>query len=516
MSSTQYKTNQRRLSDRIKLAAQVVLAGQTHEVLDWSFSGFSIAKSDSDFKSDAVFDAVFLLPFDHYTAQCNVQAEVRVVHADTIGFEFCDIPHGVRLLMREYVEESVDGRLHGPTQETPTQPSLLPPSPAPTASPDSLLSSDDRPDRTFKRKFIQYLVMSLLLALAIVGILISQRYVMSTQAGLVGNSAEIRSRVDGYVKTILIKTGDKVAAGQLVIALDDREAHRNLRAGAFVQQRLEASVKAAEKALRGELVNDKLYSRIAGWRNLAEQARVAENNALLAQASVELKRSEELYKSGFVSSANLEDRRNAFARSSAGLNRVKAEASLAHDVDKGAQDGRFFSNSQITNRTMEMTQLLQRTNAELAQAIAQLGPLFSALEYTSINAPTAGTVRLVNRAPGEVLRAGDLVALIETNAEPTVLAKFLVADVFRISPGQNCRVIFPALDVIVPCVVNAVVPPALVTEANGMANTAETGMGEASVSVRLVDPPPLPGGLRARVEIDTRQSVFTLLRQRLQ
>lgn len=507
--------NQWRMSDRIKLPAWVIINNQRYDLIDWSFAGFAIV-TETVFKVGDVVELTLTLPFEHHNAQCNLHAEVRMQDPGSTGFEFVDIPQSVRLMMREYVEMFVEGQLHGAeahtlrssraAQDVRVEASLAAKKEA--VAPVQKLSSK------FWQKLSGYGLFSALGLLFIFWLLVSQRYVNSTQAGLVGNTVEVRSRVEGYVKDIAVKAGDSVKAGQLLVQLEDREFRRNLRAGAYVQQMAQEALDTASKALQGEKLEGKLFSRIAKYRRESEQAKLKETDAQLAQVKAELDRTEALVKSGFLAKAALDDRKLVYEEKLASLNRVSAEASMSADVAREADAGRFFSNTQIANRSSDLIQVVERRKNENAQALLQLGPLFTAVENSSLITPNNGTIRIVTRAPGELVRAGELVAVVETNQLPSVMAKFTVADAYRISPGQTARIFFPALDQVFDGIVEAVGPQGLITDA-GLANTTEPGKNEVPVAVRFTSPPTLPSGLRAKVEIDTNQNVLTLLRQRL-
>lgn len=509
-----YKENQWRLADRVRLPAWVLIDGEKYAVNDWSFSGFSIEKTAAvdRFDKEKPVDLTFILPFGHYAAQCALQAEPRVTGDDSAGFEFCHVPEGVRLLMREYVEEFVEGRLEGREPGFQQNVSIV----STDRQPQTDVAPDPFIEKDFRKKLIRYAFFAAVVLL-LVGILLwSQRFVISTQAGLLGNTAEIRTRTDGFIKEMPVRSGDQVKSGQLIIQLDDQEPRRNLKAASFMQQRLEASVQVAAKALEDEKKNDKFYARVASGRLKIEQAKQSESESILAQSAADMKRAESLHQRGFVSEAGLTDRLYLLRQREASLSRAKSETGLAAEIANEAKGGHFFSDRQVANRVNEMALLLETQQIQHAQSIVALGTLIDALAYTRIVAPQEGKVRLLTRSVGELVRVGDLLATMETTAEPYVLARFSGSDAVRISPGQSARVYFPTLDRVLKGSVDSIGGQGQTGNA-GLLSAAESNVDDVLVNVRL-EPleQPIPGGLRARVEVDTGLNLWIQLRQRMQ
>lgn len=497
------------MDNRVKLPATVLIHGTPFPVVDWSFSGFAVANDEGlKVSRDDVLDIVFQLPFAHYTAQSTLRAEVRNINPKTIGFEFYEVDHAVRLLMREYVESVIEHRVSG-KPETLT-------SPQPQSAPTALGTTPPTPPSSAHvGKALQYAAFVTVLLLTLLWILSSQRYMMSTQAGLVGNTLEIRARSEGYLQKIHVSVGDEVQAGQLLIQLDEQEAKRNLHAASYLQQQLERSVGASEKLLQEETRRSALYSRVASSRKQVEQARADETRSQLAQAESELKRVDMLREGGYVSASWADSHRFAAQQKKAQLAQVMAEASLASGLADEARQGRFFSTNQVWNRNEDLRMAVEQQRAALAQSTVQLGPLLATLEHMKITSPENGRVRILSRNPGELVREGELLAVLETPRLASVLAKFDLRDAERLAPGQTARVHFPAIDQTVEGIVEAVGSQGLVTQ-NGLANVAESSINETPAIIRLTGQVPhLPSGLRARVEVDTGQSLFTVLHQRM-
>ncbi len=114
-----------------------------------------------------------------------------------------------------------------------------------------------------------------------------------------GKEVSLAPKVSGKVASVLVKVGDKVKAGQVVIQLDDSDARAQV-------EQYEASLAVARA---GQL-----------------EASVVEE-----EARKNLERMEELYAHGAISEQELESARNAYKRASSGRSEAlvrQAEASL--------------------------------------------------------------------------------------------------------------------------------------------------------------------------------------------
>lgn len=114
-----------------------------------------------------------------------------------------------------------------------------------------------------------------------------------------GKEVSLAPKVSGKVASVLVKVGDKVKAGQVIIQLDDSDARAQV-------EQYEAALAVARA---GQL-----------------EASVAEE-----EARKNLERMEELYAHGAISEQELESARNAYKRASSGRSEAlvwQAEASL--------------------------------------------------------------------------------------------------------------------------------------------------------------------------------------------
>ncbi len=170
---------------------------------------------------------------------------------------------------------------------------------------------------------------------------------------------EVTPKIIGRVKEILVKRGDHVQEGDVLLRLDDEEYQARIKSG-----------EAMLNTLRSRLAELKAGSRpeeIAAARAAAESA-----EATLRSAELDFKRVEALAGKGAISRQEL-DRARA--------NRDVAKARLEQER-KSAEVVR------LGPRKEEIAAM----EAQLEQASAELELLRAQLEYTVIRAPISGTI----------------------------------------------------------------------------------------------------------------------------
>lgn len=179
--------------------------------------------------------------------------------------------------------------------------------------------------------------------------------------------SEIAAQVAAQVRSVAVREGQQVAAGEPLIELDDRE------------------LRAATEQARAQLQQSEL--RLAQLQRLTQplaQENIRQSEANLAQAKRHFDRVETLVGKGFYSTTQLDEARRALtlAQSQFHASQLQAQSSA-----RGGSD-------------------FQLAEAGVAQARAALALAESRLAYTRILAPRAGTIlaRLVE--PGDSVQSG--------------------------------------------------------------------------------------------------------------
>ena len=245
----------------------------------------------------------------------------------------------------------------------------------------------------------------------------------------------VQSADGGVVKEILVRAGDKVTRGQLLVRLD-----RVKIASAVDESRgREAALRAQLARLNAELFDRPLEfgSDLASYtdfttnqrllyekRRAALQGELRTLGALYQLASEELKMNEPLLKTGDVSRAEV-------------LRLQRQVADL--DGQMNAKRNRYLQ--ELQTDLAKVQEELTSTGQTRRQREDQLG-------YTDLVAPADGIVKNVRLTTlGAVLRAGDeMLQIVPTDADLIVEAKVKPSDIGFIRPEQPASVKFDAYD----------------------------------------------------------------------
>ena len=263
----------------------------------------------------------------------------------------------------------------------------------------------------------------------------------------------LASLVIGRVARVSVREGDRVAAGQVLVQLEDAEAAASLR---------QAQGKVAEAAARLEQVRG-----VAG-RLTAESLRQAELRAADAEAA--RARVRQLTDAGGTSQAALEDAERAVA---VARSQRDAAAAQAGSTSGGGADARLVAAA--------------LSQAESARALAA-----ARLEEARIRAPAAGQVILRDVEPGDVVPAGRMLLTMVVDGELQLVAQVDEKNLAFLRPGLPARATADAFPGDVFAAEVATVSPSV-----------DPSRGTVEIRFRVASPPPfLRADMTVSVNVD--------------
>ena len=212
--------------------------------------------------------------------------------------------------------------------------------------------------------------------------------------------SEIASQGNARIEAILVREGDTVQAGQVLVRLRDDEATANL-----------AQARASVAEARGRMRLLATVQEPVSTQQLA-QAQAAHTLALR-----ELERARDLLKQGFVSQSRVDDAQRSADASAAGLRAAGAQA--AGNGANGAE------------ATLAQSRLEQALAAEKAAA--------TRLDQLSLRAPAAGTI--ISRAadPGDTAQIGRALLTLVSGEETRIQASVDEKNLGYLKLGQTAR-----------------------------------------------------------------------------
>ena len=242
------------------------------------------------------------------------------------------------------------------------------------------------------------------------------------------------------VSRVAVEEGDHVAAGQLLVQLDDAEARANLS---------QARAAVALAAARVEQVAD-VSARLAG-----EALRQAELR--LDQAGAKLRRTEQIAAAGSASEAELDDARKArdLAASQLASARAQARAAAVSGADQRA------------------------ASAALDQARGAERAAETRLAQTRIVAPAGGVVVSRQVEPGDVVQAGKPLLVVARDGDTRITVQPDEKNLALLRVGQPATASADAFpDRAFPAVVDWIAP------------AVDPARGTVEVKLRVPSPPP--------------------------
>ena len=230
-----------------------------------------------------------------------------------------------------------------------------------------------------------------------------------------GRTAVIAPQVSGYVVEVLVKDYERVAAGQVLVRIDDR----------IYRARVEQAHANLDAQLAALANNRQAHaSRVAGIA--AQKAAATNAGAQLARAEADMGRVDDLVKDGSVSIRERDQNLASLRQAQAQILQSDAAIEIARqdlrtvDVGKGGLE------------------------AQVQAARAQLRLAEIDLENTVIRAPEAGQMSEIGVRLGQYVTNGtQLLSLVP--ADRWVIANYKEAQTAGMTPGQKASFTVDAL-----------------------------------------------------------------------
>ncbi len=299
------------------------------------------------------------------------------------------------------------------------------------------------------------------------------------------NQSEVGSETGGVVEAVLVREGDVVQAGQVMVKLRRDELLEQLnaaRAGVDTAQRelqqalrgsLPEEIARARAELEGaeatgrarlEAAEQRLRLLETGGRqeDLARaQAALAEAEARRKQAEADLARIRQLYDANALSRSDLEKAETALATARAVEESARAQVTLARQPARQEEIEAARAEVQAARASLEQSvrsaranlQLLLRkplreevevARARLRQAEANARLIEERLRQRDVVAPIGGVVIRRNIEPGQSVVPGQSLLTLASSRQLEVLMETDETNIPRLSAGQSATLVVSA------------------------------------------------------------------------
>jgi membrane fusion protein, multidrug efflux system len=275
-----------------------------------------------------------------------------------------------------------------------------------------------------------------------------------------GHVASVAPRVTGQVKEVLVADNQAVNAGDLLVALDDRDLVAKVDAARADLMAMRASQRAAETelAVTRKSTDSSLVIARGGLAQAAAvqgttQATIARAEADIVAAEskrrlaeIELARTQALVDANTISQAELDVKRSTFETADAELAQARATLAMARSNisnSRGTIDsarGRLIAAEAGPAQIEAATAAVELSRARVAQAEAALEQAELNLSYTQIRAQVSGVVSRRSVEVGQLASPDrPMMALVPLD-DTWVVANFKEDQIADMHPGQPAKV----------------------------------------------------------------------------
>lgn len=249
------------------------------------------------------------------------------------------------------------------------------------------------------------------------------------------NQVIVSPQVQGRISRLLVDEGTQVKQGDLIAVIDPAELEAQARAAAATIDSLRSQVNATQATK--EATQGSTSSNVANAQARLQSARaqLTQAEAMLVRVQSDSQRTIELAAGGVASE---QERVQAESNLKAQLATVQ---SLKDQVNAAEADLNAAIANTHQGHAAEST--VRSTQAQLANAAAQLKAAEVRLGYTKIYAPVSGTVSVRAAREGEVLNPGQAIVTIVDLSDTWVRAAIPETYADHIGLGDTLRVQLP-------------------------------------------------------------------------
>lgn len=278
--------------------------------------------------------------------------------------------------------------------------------------------------------------------------------------------APVAARVAGQVARVLVRDGQQVKAGDVLVELDtaDLAARLELAEADLAQARAQKSSADAQLAVTTKTARASLAQARGGLNQASssvDASRATLNQAKadlsaaetrLSLAAIELSRSQGLFERHAVSQADLDARQSTFDQAKAAKEQAEARMASTAASITGSEGGLELARGRVAQAETVPEQLdaaraaVGVAEARLMQAEASRKLAALALSYATVRAPVDGVVARKNVEPGMMVGPERTLCVVVALDDVWVTANFKEDQIAHMKEGQKATIVVDTFD----------------------------------------------------------------------
>ena len=472
--------NYLRRSYRIQIPAKVYINSKEYPVKDWSFLGFRISNADEQIIPNKEYLIDFELPFVNFIMKFKAKAKCKWKKENEAGFEFEELNDDTKLLMKEYVEAYIEGRL---TEEN----GLLKLAkgleiPISTDIPISEKEEKELNKKLFKNIFIIGL---LIILAAVVGYLIylNKGSVYSEEAFVSGKTFYIKSPIKGIINNIDIKPLQYISKGHLIAVIKNQDILNEINTYKKNIKKIKKTIAQIKILIKTEkeIINKKYQNQIA-----IKNIKLKNLNKSLLQKQNYLKTLIKQYKLGIIHYSDIQQIKDEIENIKNQINILKNEKIIKD----------YSSLIPLKNFLINQKKILLDIQNQIALLKNKENNFF-------LKSPINGKILNIYVKNNSLINQNQLITSVETNSKGYVIARFAFKDSININIGDEAEIYIPSKDTIYYGTVTAIGKNAL--NSNSVFSESNIySQKDVPVKIDFLEKNNLNDGIFAEVKIFTK------------
>ena len=470
--------NYLRRSYRINLPAKVSINKNSYHIKDWSFLGFRIELNNDDIKTNETYSISFELPFVNFNMSFTAKAICKWKRENEAGFEFEELSDDIKLLMKEYVEAFVEGRLQEENGLLKIANGLEIP-----ISTDIPISEEE--EQFLNKKLMRniFIVFIFIIIAAAIGYIIylNRHSVYSEEAFISGKTFYIKSTAQGKIQNLNISLLHKIYKNDLIATISDKEIDKqinNIKENIFNTKKSVNNLKNLLSQQKKD-IDKKYFQKIKKIKLLKNNIKI-----LIKNKENLLNQLKKQYKLGIVHITDIQKLKNDIIN-------LKNQLKLINYPIKD-----YSSLIQLKNMILNQKKYLLSLNENLSNLKLQK-------KYFYIYSPVNGKIVNIYTKKGEFINKNTLIASIEIDTKGYAIARYTFKDATKISIGDKADIYIPANGKTYKGSVSAIGKNAI--RSNSIFNESNIySQKDVPVKIKILNNNHLSDGIFAQVEIDIK------------